>query len=163
MNRGMAAFIVRWLPAGQPRWAAIHWRQPELLAGLSHGRPSRLIWLGFPRMSLDPATVRRIAKLARIRLEPEEVPRLQGELNNILGWIDELLEVNVDRVEPMSGGHSHVAEREFLRVHTDAAVNGPVLPKGRPDVVTDGGYAEKILANAPDRAGEFFAVPKVVE
>jgi len=114
-------------------------------------------------MSLDPATVRRIAKLARIRLEPESVPRLQGELNNILGWIDELAEVNVEGVTPMAGGHSQATEALFQQQHADASAGGPGLPKGRPDVVTDGGYAEKILANAPDRAGEFFAVPKVVE
>jgi aspartyl-tRNA(Asn)/glutamyl-tRNA(Gln) amidotransferase subunit C len=95
-------------------------------------------------MSLDPATVKRIARLARIRLEDEAVPRLQGELNNILGWIETLSEVNVEGVAPLTGG-AQIA----LRLRTDT--------------VTDGGYPEKILANAPDRAGEFFAVPKVVE
>ncbi len=114
-------------------------------------------------MSLDPATVRRIAKLARIRLEPEAVPRLQGELNNILGWIDELAEVNVEGVTPMAGGHSQVTQALFEQQHADASEGGPAMPRGRADLVTDGGYAEKILANAPDRAGEFFAVPKVVE
>ncbi len=95
-------------------------------------------------MSLDPATVRRIARLARIRVEDEAVPRLQGELNNILGWIEQLSEVDVEGVAPLTGG-AQIA----LRL--------------REDVVTDGGYAERILANAPDRAGAFFAVPKVVE
>ena len=95
-------------------------------------------------MSLDPATVRRIAKLARIRLEEPAVPRLQGELNNILGWIETLAEVNVDNVAPLTGG-------------------AQILLRARADVVTDGGYPEAILANAPDRAGEFFAVPKMVE
>ena len=95
-------------------------------------------------MSLDPATVKRIARLARIRLEDAAVPRLQGELNNILGWIETLSEVDVEGVTPLTGG-AQIA----LRL--------------RPDVVNDGGYPEKILANAPDRAGEFFAVPKVVE
>jgi aspartyl-tRNA(Asn)/glutamyl-tRNA(Gln) amidotransferase subunit C len=84
-------------------------------------------------MSLDTATVRRIARLARIRVEDEAVPRLQGELNGILGWIEQLSEVDVEGVTPLTGG------------------------------VTDGGIAAKILANAPDRAGDFFAVPKVVE
>jgi aspartyl-tRNA(Asn)/glutamyl-tRNA(Gln) amidotransferase subunit C len=95
-------------------------------------------------MSLDPATVRRIARLARIRLEDDAVPRLQGELNGILGWIEQLAEVDVEGVAPLTGG-AQIALRQ------------------REDAVTDGGYQDKILANAPDRAGEFFAVPKVVE
>jgi aspartyl-tRNA(Asn)/glutamyl-tRNA(Gln) amidotransferase subunit C len=95
-------------------------------------------------MSLDPATVRRIAKLARIKVEEADVPRLQGELNNILGWIEQLSEVDVDGVAPLTGG-AQIA----LRL--------------RADVVTDGGQPEAILANAPDRVGEFFTVPKVVE
>jgi aspartyl-tRNA(Asn)/glutamyl-tRNA(Gln) amidotransferase subunit C len=95
-------------------------------------------------MSLDPATVRRIAKLARIRLDDKEVSRLQGELNGILGWIEQLSEVDVEGVAPLTGG-AQIA----LRMRADA--------------VTDGAQAEKILANAPERAGEFFVVPKVVE
>lgn len=95
-------------------------------------------------MSLDPATVKRIAKLARIRVDEAQVPRLQGELNNILGWIEQLSEVDVEGVAPLAGG-----AQMALRL--------------RDDVVTDGGYPEDILANAPDRTGNFFAVPKVVE
>ncbi|GBQ12225.1 MAG: Asp-tRNA(Asn)/Glu-tRNA(Gln) amidotransferase subunit GatC [Acidiphilium sp.] len=95
-------------------------------------------------MSLDPATVRRIAKLARIRLDDEEVPRLEGELNAILGYVEQLSEVNVDGVQPLSGG-------------------AQMAMRLREDAVTDGNYPEKILANAPDRIGNFFAVPKVVE
>ncbi len=95
-------------------------------------------------MSLDAATVRRIAKLARIRVEDEEVQTLQGELNAILGYVEQLGEVNVDGVEPLSGG-AQMALRQ------------------REDVVNDGGIAGKILANAPDRELNFFAVPKVVE
>ena len=95
-------------------------------------------------MSLDHATVRRIARLARIRLEDEAVGRLAAELNGILGWIEQLNEVDVQGVEPLTGG-AQIA----LRMRADA--------------VTDGGYPEKILGNAPDREGEFFAVPKVVE
>jgi aspartyl-tRNA(Asn)/glutamyl-tRNA(Gln) amidotransferase subunit C len=95
-------------------------------------------------MSLDPATVRRIARLARIHVEEAEVAKLQGELNGILGWIEQLNEVNVDGVEPLTG-----AAQMSLRM--------------RDDVVTDGGIAEQILANAPGRAGAFFTVPKVVE
>jgi aspartyl-tRNA(Asn)/glutamyl-tRNA(Gln) amidotransferase subunit C len=95
-------------------------------------------------MSLDPATVCRIASLARIRVEPAEIAALQTELNSILGWIEQLNEVDVEGVEPLSGA-----------VH--------MALKMREDVVTDGGYPEKILANAPERIGDFFAVPKVVE
>jgi len=95
-------------------------------------------------MSLDTATVSRIAKLARIHVEESELEQLQGDLNTILGWIEQLNEVDVTGVEPLTGA-AHMA----LRL--------------REDVVTDGGMAERILANAPDRAGEFFAVPKVVE
>ena len=95
-------------------------------------------------MSLDPATVRRIASLARIRVADDELPRLQAELNGILGWIEQLNEVNVDGVEPLTGAvQMALAMRE--------------------DVVTDGGYPDKVLANAPERAGDFNAVPKVVE
>jgi aspartyl-tRNA(Asn)/glutamyl-tRNA(Gln) amidotransferase subunit C len=95
-------------------------------------------------MSLDPATVRRIAKLARIRVEAADVPRLQGEMNAILGWIEQLGEVDVDGIPPLTGG-AQIA----LRL--------------RDDVVTDGDRLEAVLANAPDRVGEFFTVPKVVE
>jgi aspartyl-tRNA(Asn)/glutamyl-tRNA(Gln) amidotransferase subunit C len=95
-------------------------------------------------MSLDTATVRRIASLARIRLEEEEVGRMQAELNGILGWIEQLQAVPTDGVEPMAGG-------------------GAVSLRMREDAVTDGGIPEKILANAPDRQGDYFAVPKVVE
>ena len=95
-------------------------------------------------MSLDPATVRRIATLARIHVEDDELPRLQAELNGILGWIEQLNEVNVDGVEPLTG-----AVQMALKM--------------REDVVTDGGYPDKVLANAPERAADFYAVPKVVE
>jgi aspartyl-tRNA(Asn)/glutamyl-tRNA(Gln) amidotransferase subunit C len=95
-------------------------------------------------MSLDTATVRRIASLARIRLEEGELARAQAELNGILGWIEQLQAVPTEGVEPMAGG-------------------GAVAMRMREDVVTDGGIPEKILANAPDRQGDYFAVPKVVE
>lgn len=96
-------------------------------------------------MSLDPATVRRIAKLSRLHIEEAEVPVLQAELNGILGWIEQLGEVDVEGVEPMAG-----------------ATQGVVM-RMRDDVVTDGGRLEAVLANAPDRVGGFYAVPKVVE
>ena len=95
-------------------------------------------------MSLDAATVRRIAKLARIRVDDAEVATLQGELNAILGYVEQLAEVNVEGIEPLSGG-AQMAMRQ------------------REDVLSDGDIAEQILANAPDRVGQFFAVPKVVE
>jgi aspartyl-tRNA(Asn)/glutamyl-tRNA(Gln) amidotransferase subunit C len=95
-------------------------------------------------MSLDTATVRRIASLARIRMEEEEVGRMQAELNGILGWIEQLQAVDTDGVEPMAGG-------------------GAVALPMREDAVTDGGIPEQVLANAPDRMGEYFGVPKVVE
>ena len=95
-------------------------------------------------MSLDAATIRRIAALARIHVDEAEVPALQQELNGILGWIEQLNEVDVSGVAALTGG-------------ADMA-----LPM-RDDVVTDGGYADRVLANAPDRVGDFYAVPKVVE
>jgi aspartyl-tRNA(Asn)/glutamyl-tRNA(Gln) amidotransferase subunit C len=95
-------------------------------------------------MSLDPATVRRIAKLARIRVGEEDVGRLQGELNAILGWIEQLSEVDVTGVQPLTGG-----ARIKLRLREDA--------------VTDGDMRDQVLVNAPDRAGAFFTVPKMVE
>ena len=98
-------------------------------------------------MSLDTATVRRIASLARIRLEDGDVARMQNELNGILGWIEQLQAVNTDGVEPMAGG---------------APLGQPAM-RQRPDVVTDGGIPDQVLANAPDRAHDYFAVPKVVE
>ena len=95
-------------------------------------------------MSLDPATVRRIARLARIRVDDAGVARLQTELSGILDWIAMLNEVDVEGVEPLTGG-------------------AQMALKMRDDVVTDGGITEQILANAPDRAGDYYAVPKVVE
>ena len=95
-------------------------------------------------MSLDPATVRRIAKLARIRVEEGQLPQLQAELNGILGWIEQLNEVDTKGVEPM------------------ASVGHLALPM-REDVVSDGGIRDQLLANAPQQARGFFAVPKVVE
>jgi aspartyl-tRNA(Asn)/glutamyl-tRNA(Gln) amidotransferase subunit C len=95
-------------------------------------------------MSLDTATVRRVASLARLRVEEGDLPRLESELNGILGWIEQLQAVDTTGVEPVAGGGA-----EALRL--------------REDRVTDGGIQDDVLANAPDRAGAFFAVPKVVE
>ncbi|MDE8345875.1 MAG: Asp-tRNA(Asn)/Glu-tRNA(Gln) amidotransferase subunit GatC [Acidocella sp.] len=95
-------------------------------------------------MSLDAATVRRIAKLARIRVDDAEISVLQTELNAILGYVEQLSEIDVTGITPLSGG-------------ADMAM------RLRADIVTDGDIAPQILANAPDRAGDFFSVPKVVE
>ena len=95
-------------------------------------------------MSVDAATVRRIAHLARIAVSEGEIEQLRGELNAILGFVEQLNEVDVSGVEPMTS---------VL----------PMAMKKRADVVTDGGKAEDILANAPAREGDYFLVPKVVE
>jgi aspartyl-tRNA(Asn)/glutamyl-tRNA(Gln) amidotransferase subunit C len=95
-------------------------------------------------MSLDPAAVRRIARLARIRVDDAQVTQIQGELNAILGWIDQLNEVDVTGVEPLTGG-------------------ALMAMRMRDDVVTDGNQAEAVLSNAPERDGPFYTVPKVVE
>lgn len=95
-------------------------------------------------MSVDRNTVRRIARLARIEVKDEDVPRLEGELNSILHWIEQLNEVDVTGVEPLT---SIVAMKM----------------KMRPDVVTDGHYAADIVRNAAAADESFFVVPKVVE
>jgi aspartyl-tRNA(Asn)/glutamyl-tRNA(Gln) amidotransferase subunit C len=95
-------------------------------------------------MPLDSAIVRRIARLARLRLEEPEVERLEGELGTILAWVEQLGQVDVSEVEPMTG------------------VVAMAL-KMREDVVSDGGEAETVLGNAPERIADFYAVPKVVE
>ena len=95
-------------------------------------------------MSVDEATVRRIAHLARIAVSDEEAKSLQGELSTILDWVEQLGEVDVEGVEPMT-----------------SAVE--VSMKMRTDKVTDGGYPENVVANAPAKDEHFFMVPKVVE
>ena len=95
-------------------------------------------------MSVDTATVRHIAKLARIAMSDAEVEALVPELNNILGWVEQLQEVDVSGVEPMT-----------------AVI--PNILRMRDDIVTDGGIREDVLANAPVAEHGFFAVPKVIE
>jgi aspartyl-tRNA(Asn)/glutamyl-tRNA(Gln) amidotransferase subunit C len=95
-------------------------------------------------MSVDAATVRRIAHLARIAVTEAEVPHLQGELNAMLAFVEQLSEVNVDGVEPMTSVT-------------------PMEMKKRPDVVDDGEITDALMANAPDTVNHFFVVPKVVE
>jgi aspartyl-tRNA(Asn)/glutamyl-tRNA(Gln) amidotransferase subunit C len=95
-------------------------------------------------MSVDAATVKRIGRLARIRIEEGEVAKYQDELNAILGFVAQLDEVDVAGVEPMTSVT-------------------PMQLRRREDIVSDGGYAEKIVANAPLSEDNFFEVPKVVE
>ena len=95
-------------------------------------------------MAIDAATVRKVAHLARIKTPEDRLEPLAKELNGILAWIDQLDEVHIDGVEPMT---SNVAQPMRLR----------------DDVVTDGGKVEAVLSNAPRSADGFFVVPKVVE
>ena len=95
-------------------------------------------------MSVDATTVRRIAHLARIAVDESEVPALQGELNAILAFVEQLQEVNVEGVEPMTSVT-------------------PMEMKKRADVVNDGEIADKVVANAPVTEDHLFLVPKVVE
>jgi aspartyl-tRNA(Asn)/glutamyl-tRNA(Gln) amidotransferase subunit C len=95
-------------------------------------------------MSVDAATVRRIAHLARIAVAEEEVEHLRGEINAILAFVEQLSEVDVDGIEPMTSVT-------------------PMQMKRRHDVVTEGGDPDAILRNAPAHEGNYFVVPKVVE
>lgn len=95
-------------------------------------------------MSVDADTVRRVAHLARIAVADDEVEHLQGELNAILAFVEQLAEVQVAGIEPMTSVT-------------------PMAMKMRDDAVTDGGIADAVMANAPAREDHFFLVPKVVE
>ena len=95
-------------------------------------------------MSVDLATVKRVAHLARIAVSEDEAQRMAGELNAILGFVEQLNEVDVEGVEPMTSV-------------------SPMAMKKRQDVVTDGDKAADIVANAPATEENFFLVPKVVE
>lgn len=95
-------------------------------------------------MSIDTETARRVAKLARIAVEEDRLPALAEEFNAILGFIEQLQEVDVEGVKPM------------------VSVTPMRLPR-REDAVTDGNQQDKVLSNAPDAREGFFAVPKVVE
>jgi aspartyl-tRNA(Asn)/glutamyl-tRNA(Gln) amidotransferase subunit C len=95
-------------------------------------------------MSVDAKTVKRVAHLARISLPEAEVERMQGELNAILGFVEELAKVDVEGVEPMTSVT-------------------PMRLKKRADVVTEGDMADAIIANAPASDDHYFVVPKVVE
>ncbi len=95
-------------------------------------------------MSVDAATVRRIAHLARIAVKEEEIEHLQGELNAMLAFVEQLSEVNVDGVEPMTSVT-------------------PMAMRMRQDKVTDGDNPQAVLANAPQSDDNFYLVPKVIE
>lgn len=95
-------------------------------------------------MSVDAATVKKIASLARIAITDEEVAKIAPELDNILGWIEQLGEVDTSSVEPMTAVIAN-----HLRL--------------RDDIVTDGGKRDAVLANAPQAEHGFFTVPKVIE
>jgi aspartyl-tRNA(Asn)/glutamyl-tRNA(Gln) amidotransferase subunit C len=100
----------------------------------------------YPRriMSVTNEQVRHIARLARIAMSDEEIARLAPELNNILGWVEQLGEVNTDGVEPLA-----TVIDQKLRLREDA--------------ITDGDIRDQVLANAPEAQHGFFAVPKVIE
>ena len=95
-------------------------------------------------MSLDKSTLERVAYLARIKLNNSEIDKMTEELNNIMKWIEELNEVDITNVLPMTGV-SNMTLRE------------------REDKVTDGGYQDKIVSNAPEKIDTSFTVPKVIE
>lgn len=95
-------------------------------------------------MSIDTETARRVAKLARIKVEDADLPALAQDFNRILGFVEQLNEVDVEGVEPMTSVT-------------------PMRLKRRADEVNDGNQQDKVLANAPDAREGFFAVPKVVE
>jgi len=95
-------------------------------------------------MSVDVATVKRVARLARLAVTDDEAVRMTGELNGILGFVEQLSEVDVNGVEPMTSVI-------------------PMAMKMRKDVVNDGNIADRIVANAPLTEQNFFEVPKVVE
>jgi len=95
-------------------------------------------------MAVDKDTVKRIAKLARLSLDEEQIAAMETELNALISWVEQLQEVDVDGVAPLTS----VVESRL---------------KMREDVVTDGGYAADLMKNAPLSEGNFFVVPKVVE
>ncbi len=95
-------------------------------------------------MKVDQATVRHIARLARIKVSNEEAKSLESELSNILQWVEQLNEVDTENID---------ARHRVI----------PMAMKKRTDTISDGGYPEDILKNAPERSDNFFVVPKVVE
>jgi len=151
-------------------------------------------------MSVDIATIKRIATLSRLHVEAQALPGLVAEINGILGWIEQLAEVDTTGVPPMAGGSVEPMAGGSVPPMAGGSVppmaggsvepmaggsvppmaggsvapmagGGAVAPgasganmlRWREDRVTDGGQADAVLANAPDREGEYFGVPKVVE
>ena len=112
-------------------------------------------------MSLDKETVRRIATLARIRIEENALEPLAGELNNILGWVEQLEEVDTDGVPPMTSVARALAGVTSAQPPMTSVVETTLYQ--RRDDVNDGDVADDILANAPEKADHFFVVPKVIE
>jgi aspartyl-tRNA(Asn)/glutamyl-tRNA(Gln) amidotransferase subunit C len=96
-------------------------------------------------MTIDIETVRKIARLASLKIPPEQEQNVAGDLSKILDWVGQLDELNVEGVEPL------------------ANVNDGFLGWREQDVVTDGGQVDAVLANAPSKTADFFTVPKVVE
>ena len=96
-------------------------------------------------MAVDEKLVRRVATLARIAVAEEDVPRLAIELSAILGFVEQLSEVDTQGVAPLT------------------SATGDTALRTREDVITDGGYPQEVLANAPVRDDDYFAVPKVIE
>jgi len=135
-------------------------------------------------MSVDIATIKRIATLSRLHVEAQALPGLVAEINGTLGWIEQLAEVDTTGVPPMAGGSvepmaggsvepvagggaAPMAGGSVAPMAGGGAVapgaSGANMLRWREDRVTDGGQADAVLANAPDREGEYFGVPKVVE
>jgi len=95
-------------------------------------------------MSLDKSTLERVAYLARIKINESEIDSMIGDLNNIMSWIEKLNEVNIENIEPMTG---------VLTVQL----------RERNDEVNDGGYQKEVVENSPEKIGNSFSVPKVIE
>ena len=137
----MASLTMRGSVGAKPKELAVAAQKLGLLYGqFNHGDPPARPYI----MSVDAATVRRIAHLARIAVTDAEVPHLQGELNAMLAFVEQLSEVNVEGVEPMTSVT-------------------PMEMKKRTDVVNDGEIADAVVANAPETENHFFLVPKVIE
>lgn len=96
-------------------------------------------------MSIDKEMIKRLGILSRLRIPDENMDEMVGEIQKIIGWVDQLKDVDTDNVAPMN-----------------SVVEDMTLPE-RDDVITDGGIRDEILANAPDKLDEYFLVPKVVE
>lgn len=97
-------------------------------------------------MAIDKSTVEKVARLAQLTIPEEDKEKLASELSNIIGFVEQLGEVDTSGVEPIAN---------VLELETDAPL--------REDVITDGDAPDRVLTNAPDRVQDFFAVPKVVE